>query len=299
MSTEDVVACVDLGKTRCRIVVSGPSGEIAAATREGLPGLAVSGAPARTAEVLRTLLDDVAPHLGPTSFGIGAAGALTSPAGAEELARLLAATYAVPVAVASDIVTAHAGAFDGTPGVCLVVGTGAVSLGVAADGRHARHDGLGLLAGDVGSGAWIGRAGIRAAAMAVAGAAAPTRLVDLIAVSGVGAAPTGGEDAARLARYAPAVLAAAADGDAAALAIVDAATTELAATAQAAALATGQRIVGVLGGLTGSDWFMAKLTTALSARDLITRAPAGTALDGARIIATRDDLPLKGLIHRA
>ena len=299
MSTEDAVVCVDLGKSRCRVVLRGPHGDIAAGTRDGLPGLAVADAPERTARVLQSLLAEVAPGTAPTSFGIGAAGALTSPRGADELARLLAVTYSVPVAVASDIVTAHVGAFDGAPGVCLVAGTGAVALGVAVDGSTARFDGLGLLAGDVGSGAWIGRAGLRAAELAAAGAAAPTRLVDLISSADETAPASDGHTAAHLARYAPAVLAAAEDGDTTALAIVTAAVTELAATAQAAALATDQRDVSVLGGLTGSELFSSALTTALSARELNRRMPAGTALDGARIIATRHDLPLKGLIHRA
>ena len=301
MSTEDAIVCVDLGKTRCRVTVWGPDGRISGADGPGLPGLAVPGAPERTAAALSSLVAGLSPTVVPTSFGIGAAGALSAPEGAADLADRLARTFDAPVAVASDIVTAHVGAFDGAAGVCLVAGTGAVALAVAPDGRTSRRDGRGLLAGDVGSGAWIGRAGFRAAEMAAAGAAEPTTLSTLIdtgdaAVARLTAAPS---DAAFLARHAPAVLSAAEAGDATAQRIVDEAVEELAATALAAALPTDQRTVSILGGLTGSDWFRHRLTAALAARDLTTRAPAGTALDGARIIATLRDLPLEGFIHRA
>jgi glucosamine kinase len=62
-----------------------------------------------------------------------------------------------------DLVTAHSGALGGEPGVVAAAGTGAVVLGLAADGSACRADGLGYLLGDDGSGFAIGRAGIRAA----------------------------------------------------------------------------------------------------------------------------------------
>jgi glucosamine kinase len=67
------------------------------------------------------------------------------------------------VVLGPDMVTAHAGALDGAPGVVIAAGTGAVALAVAADGTAARADGLGHVLGDDGSGFAIGRAGVRAA----------------------------------------------------------------------------------------------------------------------------------------
>jgi glucosamine kinase len=67
------------------------------------------------------------------------------------------------VSLGADMVTAHAGALGGEPGVVVAAGTGAVVLGVATDGTTRRGDGLGFLLGDDGSGFAIGRAGVRAA----------------------------------------------------------------------------------------------------------------------------------------
>lgn len=164
-----------------------------------------------------------------------------------------------------------------------------------------RRDGLGLLVGDLGSGAWIGRAGVRAAELAQADAAEATVLADLIpqARELSSAAAGSAEGASLLARHAPAVLEAAARGDATAARILDDAVEALSATAQAAAVDTNCREVAVLGGLVGSETFLARLRTALAARGLFTRSPAGTALDGSRIMATRRDLLLEEFIHRA
>lgn len=301
VTAPDAVVSVDLGKTRCRVAVWRADEVVAEASGPGLPGLADAGSAARTAPVIADLVAQTAAEVAVKAIGIGAAGALTAPDAAQELAQHLDTRLAAPVAVASDIVTAHIGAFAGEAGVCLVAGTGAVALGVSADGRMSRRDGLGPLVGDLGSGAWIGRAGVRAAELAQAGAGAPTLLADLIArAREVASTASGSPDAAALlARHAPAVLEAAGQGDAVAADILDDAADALSATAHAAALDTGRQEVAVLGGLAGSDTFLTHLRAGLAARGLITRSPAGTAHDGARLMATRRDLLLEGFIHRA
>ena len=60
-----------------------------------------------------------------------------------------------------DTVAAHAGAFDGGPGIVVVAGTGSVAYGVAADGTKLRVGGWGYLFGDEGSAFWLGRRAIR------------------------------------------------------------------------------------------------------------------------------------------
>jgi N-acetylglucosamine kinase-like BadF-type ATPase len=67
------------------------------------------------------------------------------------------------VALGPDMVTAHAGALAGEPGVVVAAGTGAVAFGLGTDGSTHRADGLGFLLGDDGSGFAIGRDGVRAA----------------------------------------------------------------------------------------------------------------------------------------
>ncbi|MEU4231591.1 BadF/BadG/BcrA/BcrD ATPase family protein [Nonomuraea sp. NPDC026600] len=75
------------------------------------------------------------------------------------------------VMVTTDVVTSHAGAFSGGPGVVLAAGTGAIALGVSTDGGPGSRpavvrqvDGWGFLYGDAGGGYWIGRRGLEAAA---------------------------------------------------------------------------------------------------------------------------------------
>ncbi|SCD82527.1 BadF/BadG/BcrA/BcrD ATPase family protein [Streptomyces sp. DvalAA-14] len=68
------------------------------------------------------------------------------------------------LALAGDAVTAYAGALGLRSGVVVAAGTGMIALGITADGsRWRRADGWGHLLGDVGGGAWIGRAGLEAA----------------------------------------------------------------------------------------------------------------------------------------
>ncbi|WP_433511859.1 N-acetylglucosamine kinase [Nonomuraea sp. CA-143628] len=120
-------------------------------------------------------------------------------------ARLL--TMARRVLITTDVVTSHAGAFSGGPGVVLAAGTGAIALGMgpgagmdvgagagvaesagagAGDGAGAGEgsgvggggeirqvDGWGYLYGDAGSGFWIGRRGLDAAYRGFDGRSAP------------------------------------------------------------------------------------------------------------------------------
>ncbi|MHA7961292.1 N-acetylglucosamine kinase [Streptomyces sp. L500] len=92
------------------------------------------------------------------------------------------------LALASDAVTAYAGALGQRPGVVVAAGTGVIALGTALgpEGRWRRADGWGHLLGDCGGGAWIGRAGLEAAMRAFDGRAggSPALLARLEAVLG-------------------------------------------------------------------------------------------------------------------
>ncbi len=82
--------------------------------------------------------------------------------------------------ISADIVTAHAGALGGEPGVLALAGTGAAFFGVTRDGRHARAGGWGPVYGDEGSAYWIGQMSLQAAAAAYDGRGPKTALVELI-----------------------------------------------------------------------------------------------------------------------
>ncbi|MFF2998700.1 N-acetylglucosamine kinase [Streptomyces sp. NPDC057950] len=313
------VLAVDLGKTGCRAVLwTGPDGpEHPVREVPGAPGLAESdGVTAAVAAVTAAaaLVDELSSELPSGRLDavcVGAAGAAADPAAARSLAELLLdALPADEVAVTSDAVTAHAGALGGGAGVVLAAGTGAVTVGIGEDGTFTRVDGWGPWLGDEGSGAWIGRAGLRAALRSHDGrgpataltAAAAERYGDLDrlpATVGHCANP------ARLtAAFAPRVAGAAADGDRVATEIMRDAAAALAEAVVAAARGAGGTHplpVAVTGGLTGIGApLMDPFTDLLHASGLPLRVtPAlGDPLHGARLLALDSAGPHEPLVIR-
>ncbi len=294
---------VDLGKTRCRLVVAGPARQ-PAHEGTGAPGLAAAGGVDAALAAIEAVLAEVpaAEAAGITGIGVGAAGAWAAPAAAQRLADLLAGRLGMPAVVASDVVTAHAGALDGAPGVLLIAGTGAAALGTDDDGVRL-VDGWGPELGDLGSGSWLGREVLRAVLRADDGLGPATALTDAIRTT-VGEASDvipwlsqGDALARRLATLAPLALDAAAQGDEAARAIADEAVRLLTATALAASASAPDVVLH--GGLTDHAWFRTRLTDALAAVGRRTRPRIGDAIDGALLLASRRDLPHERFVHRA
>ncbi|WP_348786983.1 BadF/BadG/BcrA/BcrD ATPase family protein [Leifsonia sp. NPDC080035] len=285
---------VDLGKTTCRVRVGEPG---AAPTRSGpgAPGLASDlRADAAFAAIASLLATDARDGASATAIGIGAAGVEAAPDAARRLAERVAERWNAGTVVASDVLTAHLGAFAGAAGTVLIAGTGAVAVGVGPDGDRRRADGWGPWLGDEGSGRWIGQQGLVAALRAGDGRGAQTILAEDAAAlaGGLAALPgfVGGDDAARrLASFAPTVLRRSAEGDPVAAHIVAEATRLLAATASAVSPAGGD--VAVVGGLADDHDFLHALEAALREAGLAPRRPLGSAIDGAAILARRHDLP--------
>ncbi|MGH3690678.1 MAG: N-acetylglucosamine kinase, partial [Microbacterium sp.] len=246
-------ASIDLGKSRCRVVITG-EGTRVERTDIGAPGLA-------SADGVNAALDAILPLLSGSEvdlIGVGAAGAWMAPDAAQELASRLTRATSAGVAVASDVVTAHAGALDGEEGVLLIAGTGAVALGIDADGARL-VDGWGPELGDFGSGSWLGRETLRAVLRADDGLAPKTALTQAIAAP-IGAASEIQAWLARpeplprrLATLAPLVLDAAEEGDAVAREIVAEGIRLLTVTATAASALTTDIVVH--GGLADHAWF--------------------------------------------
>ena len=290
-------ASVDLGKSRCRVVIA-RDGERVARAGVGAPGLAAAGGVECALEAILPLLEGDRLDL----IGVGAAGAWLAPHAAQELSSRLAAASGAAVAVASDVVTAHAGALAGAGGVLLIAGTGAAALGVDADGARL-VDGWGPELGDFGSGSWLGREALRAVLRADDALGARTALTAAIAQ------PVGAPSdiqawlaqreplPRRLATLAPLVLDAAADGDAVAGEIVAEAIRLLTATAVAASTRTADVVIH--GGLTDHAWFRASLTSSLQTAGRTIVPASGDALDGALLLARRTDLPHERFVHRA
>ncbi|WP_171170545.1 N-acetylglucosamine kinase [Streptomyces sp. I05A-00742] len=133
----------------------------------------------------RALLDRVLPAArellrqagadGCAAVCVGAAGMVTL---GDDLRAVLPGALSAEVgaprlALASDAVTAYAGALGQRPGAVIAAGTGLVALGtdLVPGGGWRRSDGWGHLLGDSGGGAWIGRAGLEAALRAYDGRA--------------------------------------------------------------------------------------------------------------------------------
>jgi len=83
--------------------------------------------------------------------------------------------------VTSDAELAIQGAFDGSPGIVVIVGTGSIAIGKTSNGNFVRCGGWGIELDDEGSGAWIGREGITAIFRAIDGRGKKTVLTEKLA----------------------------------------------------------------------------------------------------------------------
>ncbi|MEV7609676.1 BadF/BadG/BcrA/BcrD ATPase family protein [Microbacterium sp. NPDC089320] len=313
MSSPRALVAVDLGKSRCRVVVSDVAGERREPRRPvydgvGAPGLAAEGGVAAALAAILPLRHHLDAPI--SAVSVGAAGAWAAPEAADELARELADAFRVPAAVTSDVVSAHAGALGGGAGVLLIAGTGAAALGV--DGETARLvDGWGPELGDFGSGSWFGREALRAVLRASAGLGPGTTLTDAVetTVGEPAAVPAwismDGPVPRRLATLAPLVLDAAEAGDAVAEGIAAEGVRLLVASAVAASVtsavtaSSNSREVALHGGLTDHAWFRSSLAQSLGAAGRTVVVSSGDALDGALLLAERADLPHERFVHRA
>jgi N-acetylglucosamine kinase-like BadF-type ATPase len=197
--------------------------------------------------------------------------------------------------LASDAVTAHAGALGLRPGAVVAAGTGVVALGTDLVRTWKLVDGWGHLLGDCGGGAWIGSAGLRAALRAYDRRPGGSRaLVDrLVARYGppealprlVHADPS---PADRLASFAPDVAAAARDGDPVAKGIWERAGRHLAETAAAALIDGVPPVASWAGALFSAGALLSRPfhETLRGLRPEVTIVPPrGGPLDGAETLA--------------
>lgn len=60
----------------------------------------------------------------------------------------------------NDVEVALAGSLAGQPGICIILGTGAIASGITSDLKTTRTSGWGHICGDEGSGYWIAKKGI-------------------------------------------------------------------------------------------------------------------------------------------
>lgn len=116
-----------------------------------------------------------------TSVFVGMAG-ITSEAGRSDMAGRVAACGVAQarIGVDHDIRVALAGGLAGRPGIALIVGTGSSCYGRASDGRTWQTGGWESLIADEGSGFWLGREAIAAAARMADGRLSDTGLREAV-----------------------------------------------------------------------------------------------------------------------
>lgn len=274
---------MDAGGTRSRAAVLDAAGSLRG-TAVGLGANPVSHEPERAfdalAGTLRTALEGL-PAGDVRGLVLGLAGAGTSDRiMVAELAR--AAGLACPAHVVGDVVTAFAAGTAEPDGTVLVSGTGATAVRIVGRREAAVADGYGWLLGDDGSGLWLGREAVRAALAALDGRGAPTALLPAVtgALLGAPLAPDAGRKGAvrvvtavhdeppiALARIAPLVSAAAADGDGVAAGIVARAADALVAAVTAVRAGTERTPIVLAGSVVAGATPVADRTrTALEER---------------------------------
>ncbi|HEY8472178.1 MAG TPA: BadF/BadG/BcrA/BcrD ATPase family protein [Natronosporangium sp.] len=245
-------------------------------------------------------LDVIAAGIGvaePAVVSVGATGLLTLGPAPAILAQLRGRWPGAAVVLASDTVTALAGALGTTGGAVVAAGTGAVGFG--SDFREIWHrvDGWGHLLGDDGGGAWIGGQGLRAALRAQDGRPGGSPVLLAAARSRLGdpdrwpklvyGSPTPSE---LLAGFATEVAAAARAGDPVATRIWESAAEQLAQTAAAALVPGLPPRVAVIGGVArATDLLESPLRSALHRLrpDATVSLGGAEPLDGAVALARR------------
>lgn len=174
-----VVVAYDLGRTNCRAALVVDGERVDVVTEETEATVIDREGRQAVAEVLHRLTHRLDP---PPVQGaaLGLTGLQQTSAAADRLGAVLAELHPdARAVVASDVTIAHAGALGGRPGVVVLAGTGAASLGVSPAGERVHVDGWGYLLGDAGSGFHIGRSGLAAALAHRDGRGPPTTLVGL------------------------------------------------------------------------------------------------------------------------
>jgi len=181
---EEILVALDGGGTRTRCAAFDRKGVVRAEAETG-PSNHLARDEDRGLEPVRDAISTVLQRCGARSNQVrivsaGLAGVDLGGEGLFEAREFLQRCGFGQFVVSADIVTAHAGALGGKPGILALSGTGAVFYGVTVDGEHRKAGGWGAIYGDEGSAYWIGQMALRAASAAYDGRRPKTLLIDQI-----------------------------------------------------------------------------------------------------------------------
>lgn len=283
---------IDIGGSGSRILAAEGS-DLAASG----PPLTISDGRADHPAVVVELAKALGPVRGSVSVvAVGAAGLLAHGDAVEISAAVASVWPDAAAVVASDAVTATAGAWGESGGAVVAAGTGVVAFATDFADLWLRSDGWGYLFGDSGGAAWIGARGLDAALRELDGrpggsasllAATRERYGDPLHLPEVVRAAA--NPATTLAAFAPAVTAAATLGDTVAQAIVSGAVRELADTGLSVVRDGIPSRLALVGGLTAepaiANGFAARVRELRP--EVEVGIGAGSPLDGALALARR------------
>jgi glucosamine kinase len=236
-----MVLGADCGGTATRVVAATLDGRVVGRGRAGA-GNPQARPPAETAAALRSATAAALDGTDPTAVvggvvGLAGVARLAAPDAASAYAEAWrGAGLDCPMRPVPDVVVAFAGGTQEPSGTILIAGTGAIAAEIVDRTVGRRADGLGWLLGDEGSGFWLGLGAARQVARALyAGSAAGPMVAAVCAAVGAddpAAFVTRFYALARseVAALAPAVVAAAREGDPAASGLLADAAERLAAT---------------------------------------------------------------------
>jgi glucosamine kinase len=279
---------IDGGGTQCRARIRDHAGRLLGEGKGGPANIRLGAATAMQSILTAARAALAEAGLGEADLsrlhaGLGLAGA------AQTSARDRMAAEPHPfasVAIETDAYVACLGAFQGGDGAILIIGTGSCGYAIVGGARHS-VGGWGAVVSDGGSGAVIGREGLRRAVLAFDGLGDASALTDalLAEFGGHPEAIVDWADQARPAdfgRFAPLILAHAEQGDAVARVIIGEAAAAIDAIARRLA-ALGATRIAPIGGLAEPlrPWL------APDVQALLVPA-AGDALDGAILMARRN-----------
>lgn len=254
-----IIVGIDGGGTHTTLAVSNKEGCLLGLVQGGALNFNTIGMEAFRAH-LRQALEEVKRQYGPIealSLGHSALDGEPEPGLAAEM---MESVFDLERCwIHSDVFMALMGATLGEPGVAVVAGTGAMAVGMDAGGTQHVRGGWGYLLGDTGSGFYLGRQAMEAAAAAFDGVGPHTCLEPAFLQhfgctdprSAIGRIYAADYKPADMAAFAPKVLEGAAQGDTVCNIIVNESLNTLVGYADGLMRAIGRSdcAVGVFGGL--------------------------------------------------
>ncbi len=296
---KEVFIGIDGGGTRTRVCLADRQGKVLG-QGEGSASLVDPEAPSKAALLVDTIVrrvmneHNIARPATAMWAALAGAGRLETQRRVRDELREISGDLVKKIGVGTDVDAAVEDAFQGSPGIVLIAGTGSIAFALDQEGNRLTVGGWGSQLGDEGSGYAIGRDGLSALLWAADGRGPETALTGLLGELDLEAPQELVNWVARatkrdIAALAPIVVRYADEGDQEAQRVVDKATTDLRKHLEALVSRMGTRgvrEVALVGGLivpgramrTRVEWIIGELELTVLQREVLPdRGAAGLA----------------------